>query len=125
MVCDGATLTLYVEKDKQAYAFDMVTTDQALTLLNPLDGLLNGEVARFESGDDSYTIALAVPKFKDYFRSITLTVDKKSMLITTIAAEDVSANTAEYQFSDIRLNTTIRDSRFTLQLPQGVTVTRQ
>jgi len=125
VVCDGKTLTLYVEKDKQAYTFDMGKSDQALTLLNPLDGLLSGEVVKLEDGGDAYTIALAVPKFKDYFKSISLTVDKQTLLITGIAAEDVSGNNAEYEFSDIKLNKPVKDSRFTLALPKGVKITKQ
>ena len=125
VACDGATLTLYVAKDKQAYTFDMGKSDQALTLLNPLDGLLNGEVVKLDDGGDTYTIALAVAKFKDYFKSITLTVDKKTLLITGIAAEDASGNNAEYEFTNIKLNVPVKDSRFTLQLPKGTKVTKQ
>ncbi|MCU0606858.1 MAG: outer membrane lipoprotein carrier protein LolA, partial [Candidatus Edwardsbacteria bacterium] len=78
VVCDGRVLTMYLAKEKQAYRFDMARSDQMLTLLNPLDGLLDGEVVRSEAGDGVHTLALAVAKLKDSFKEIVLTVDAKT-----------------------------------------------
>lgn len=125
VVCDGKTLTMYLEKEKQAYRFDMAKSDQMLTMLNPLDGLLDGEVVRSETGDGCHRLTLAVPKFKEYFSEITLTVDAKSLLITGIAATDAAGNSAEYEFTDIKTNAKVKDSRFTFTPPKGVTIMTQ
>lgn len=123
VVCDGKMLTMYLAKEKQAYRFDMAKSDQMLTLLNPLDGLLDGEVVRSEAGGDgAHTLALAVPKLKDSFKEIVLTVDLKTSLITGIEAEDAAGNHAQYEFTGIKLNSKIRDARFTFTVPKGVTV---
>lgn len=125
VVCDGKVLTMYLAKERQAYRFDMAKSDQMLTLLNPLDGLLDGEVVRSEPGDGVLTLALAVPKYKDYFKEIVLTVDEKTLLITGIEAEDVAGNHAQYEFSNIKVNPRIKDARFTFAVPKGVKVITQ
>jgi outer membrane lipoprotein carrier protein len=122
IVCDGKTLTMYLAKEKQAYCFDMAKTDQMLTMLNPLDGLLDGEVVRAESDEGAHRLTMAVPKFKEYFSEITLTVDARTLLITGIAATDAAGNNAEYEFTDIKTNAKVKDNRFTFTPPKGVTV---
>ena len=122
IVCDGTTLTMYLAKEKQAYRFDMTKTDQMLTMLNPLDGLLDGEVVRSEAVEGCHKLFMAVPKFKEYFSEITLTVDTTSLLITGIAATDVVGNSAEYEFSDIKTNVKVKVSRFAFTPPKGVAI---
>ena len=125
VVCDGRALVLYLEKEKQAYRFDMARSDQMLTLLNPLDGLLDGELVRSEAGAGAHKLFLAVPKLKDSFKEIVLTVDAGTHLITGIEAEDVAGNHAQYEFSDIKVNPKIKDARFIFTVPAGVRVIDQ
>jgi chaperone LolA len=122
VVCDGKTLTMYLAKEKQAYRFDMAASGQMLPMLNPLDGLLDGQVVRLETDEAGHHLTMAVPQFKEYFKEITLTVDAKTLLITGIAAVDASGNNAEYEFSGIKTNARIKDGRFAFTPPKGVTV---
>jgi outer membrane lipoprotein carrier protein len=125
VVCDGKSLVLYMEKEKQATRYDMAKSNQMISMLNPLDGLLDGEVTGAETDEGVHTLTMSVPKLKDLFKEIKLTVDAKTLLITGISGENAAGDHAEYEFSNIKTHIRLKSSRFTFTPPAGVTVIDQ
>jgi len=118
IVCDGKSIWLYIEKDKQAIRTGLDEAKDFLVLLNPLDKLLTGKVRNTCKTNGNHQCWLDVPEFKDLFKEVKIIVDKKTYEITGIDVVDVNDNSSEYSFTKIKTNSGIKDDRFKFVVPK-------
>jgi outer membrane lipoprotein carrier protein len=119
IVCDGKSLWLYLEKDKQVIRTNIEETRDFLVLLNPLDKLLAGTVKNSCKTNGNHQCWLEIPEFKELFKEVKLMVDKKTYEITGIDAVDMNDNSSEYRFTKIKTNSGIKDDRFNFVVPKN------
>jgi outer membrane lipoprotein-sorting protein len=118
IVCDGRSLWLYIEKDKQVIRTDLAESRDFLVLLNPLGKLLTGKVKNGCKTNGNYQCWLDIPDFKELFKEVKVIVDKKTYEITGIDVVDMSDNSSEYRFTKIKTNSGIKEDRFNFVVPK-------
>jgi outer membrane lipoprotein carrier protein len=118
IVCDGKSIWLYIDKDKQAIRTDINENSNLLVLLNPLDKLLSGKVKNTCKTNGNHQCWLEVPEFKDIFKEVKVIVDKATYEITGIDVVDMDDNSSEYSFTKIKVNSGIKDDRFKFVVPK-------
>ncbi len=119
IVCDGKSLWLYLEKDKQVIRTNIEETKDFLVLLNPFDKLLTGKVKNSCKTNGNHQCWLDIPEFKDLFKEVKIIVDKKTYEITGIDVVDLDDNSSEYSFTKIKTNSGIKDDRFKFVVPKN------
>lgn len=122
IVCDGQTLWMYLEKDKQVIRTGLDEARDCLTLLNPLDKLLSGKVKNCSESNGSLVCWLEIPEFKELFKEIKIITDAKTYEIIGLDVVDADDNSSEYSFTKIKTNTGIKDDRFKFNIPKQVKV---
>jgi chaperone LolA len=119
IVCDGKSLWLFLEKDKQVIRTNIEETRDFLVLLNPLDKLLTGKVKNSCKTNGNHQCWLEIPEFKSLFKEVKIIVDKKTYEITGIDVVDLDDNSSEYIFTKIKTNSGIKDDRFQFVVPKN------
>lgn len=119
IVCDGKSLWLYLEKDKQVIRTNIEEVRDFLVLLNPLDKLLAGKVKNSCKTNGNYQCWLEIPEFKELFKEVKVMVDKKTYEITGIDVVDINDNSSEYRFTKVKTNSGIKDERFRFEVPKN------
>ena len=119
IICDGMSLWLYLEKDKQVIRTNIEESRDFLVLLNPLDKLLTGKVKNSCKTNGNYQCWLEISEFKELFKEVKVIVDKKTYEITGIDVVDINDNSSEYKFTKIKTNSGIKDDRFQFVVPKN------
>jgi len=122
IICDGKTIWMHTETDKQVVKSDLKSSPQFLVWLNPLDGLLRAKVLEGCQSNGGYQIFLELPELKDIIKAVKIMVDRKTLLITGLEAVDINGNSAEYTFSKIKANPGLKDARFNFIIPKNVEI---
>jgi outer membrane lipoprotein-sorting protein len=123
VICDGSAVWSWLLSELKVIKSDPQSASQMLILLNPLDKMLTGRlVDGLTNEDGDYSMAIEAAGLKDVFKTIKMTVNKKTLVITGIEAEDVNGNTAHGSFSKIILNPALKDSRFKFIAPKNAEI---
>lgn len=117
IICDGSSLWLYLEAERQVVRTDLAESRDYLIMLNPLDRLLKAKCQNGCNTNGEYQCWLDIPELKMFLKEIKMIVDRKTLLITGLDITDVNDNTSEYRFKNIKLNVGIKDSRFDFVVP--------
>ena len=131
IVSDGKTFWFYDEEEKQVIEtpINQVSETQSTTTL--LSGLGNikelfnasfadpGEV----NSNGSYLIDL-VPKGDEEYNKVTISVNKKDMMVNTIYLYDPFGNLTTMKLEDIKVDGGVSDSLFDFKVPSGVEVVK-
>ena len=65
-----------------------------------------------------------MPKGDDEYNKVTISVDKKDMIVNTIYLYDPFGNLTTVKLSDIKTNGDVSDSLFDFKIPAGVDVVK-
>ena len=126
IICDGRDVWSRVLAGKTVIKSDLKKPSQMLIRLHPLDKMLSGRAAEGSPNDDGgYSITIESAELKEFFKTVKITVDQKSLLITGIEAEDINGNTAHYSFSKIKVNQGTKDSRFKFITPKNAEIKKE
>jgi outer membrane lipoprotein carrier protein len=138
-VSDGSKIYSYVPADRQVIVADIPREDEAATAVLFLAGkgnLLRDFTVRFaqataadradqtllRSGPDTWALRLDPKHPQQDYDWLTLVVDRQTMQIRTLVAEDRQAGRSTFQFSNYRENTGLADKIFAFKIPRGVDV---
>lgn len=135
-VSDGKKLYVYSPDDWQVEVFPKLSKILAREALTFLEGL--GEVEKEFSaqsatpkekgdsmiGDKTLFVLKLTPRKKDSsIRQVFLGLDaKKDFLVREMTFFNASGNKTHYVFSDIRINSGLKDEIFDFKIPEGITV---
>ncbi len=122
IVCDGQSLWVHLVKDKQVVRVPLDKTNNYLVWLSPLSKLISAKVKNGCRANGDFQIWLEMPDLKDVFREVKILVNRQTHLLSGLDVTDVSDNTAEYRFTNIKLNSKPKNDRFRFQIPKGVSV---
>jgi outer membrane lipoprotein carrier protein len=117
IVCDGSSLWLYLEAERQVVRTDLAESRDYLIMLNPLDRLLKAKCQNGCNTNGEYQCWLDIPELKQYLKEIKVIIDRKTLLITGIDVTDVNDNSSEYRFRNVKLNAGLKDNRFDFVVP--------
>jgi len=131
IVSDGKTLWFYNEEEEQVIETPLnqvSETQSTTTLLSGLGNIKELFNASFtEPGDinpnGSYLIDL-MPKGDDEYNKVTISVDKKNMMVNTLYLYDPFGNLTTVKLNDIKIDGTVSDSLFDFKVPSGVEVVK-
>ena len=133
IVSDGITIWFYNEEEKQVIesplseALDAPTTT---TLISGMGNLKNLFDARFSKNspanenNNTYFIDLTPKENSEEYSTVTVAVDKDSMLVNTIYLYDPFGNLTTVKLNDMRINNGIPDSLFVFKAPKGAEITK-
>jgi outer membrane lipoprotein carrier protein len=127
-VSDGAKIYSYVPADRQVIVADVPPDDEATTAVLFLAGkgdLLRDFSVRFAPGTappDTWALRLDPKHPQQDYDWLTLVVDRQTMQIRTLVAEDHQGGRSTFQFSNYRENTGLADKIFAFKIPRGVDV---
>jgi outer membrane lipoprotein-sorting protein len=123
VICDGSAVWSWLLSETKVTKSNPQSASQMLVLLHPLDKLLTGKLTEGSTSEDGdYSMAVEVAGLKDIFKTIKITVNKKSLAIIGMEAEDVNGNTAHGSFSKMALNPALKDSRFKFIAPKNAEI---
>lgn len=130
IICDGKTITIYLEKSKQlmigdareylqsdiTYAFFTGTGDilKDFIVTAPEDGQIES--------DGSYRITLTPKKPHPHVAKLTVTVDQKTFLIKELLIADHFGSLTRMTFSNLQLNRKYPDDFFHITPPPGTEI---
>jgi outer membrane lipoprotein carrier protein len=117
IVCDGSSLWLYLESERQVVRTDLAESRDYLMMLNPLDRLLKAKCQNGCNTNGEYQCWLEITELKGTLKEIKVIIDRKTLLITGIDVTDINDNSSEYRFKNVKLNVGIKDSRFDFVVP--------
>ncbi len=131
IVSDGKTLWFYDEEEGQVIETPLnqvSETQSTTTLLSGLGNIKELFNASFtEPGDispnGSYLIDL-MPKGDEEYNKVTISVDKKDMMVNTIYLYDPFGNLTTMKLEDIKVDGAVSDSLFDFKVPSGVEVVK-
>ncbi|MBI4228288.1 MAG: outer membrane lipoprotein chaperone LolA [Deltaproteobacteria bacterium] len=132
IVSDGITIWFYNEEEKQVIESplsEVIDTPTTTTLISGLGNLKNLFDARFSkshsTGDNNaYLIDLSPRDNSEEFNSVTIAVDKDSLLVNTIYLYDPFGNLTTVKLNNIEINNGIPDSLFIFKAPKGAETTK-
>jgi len=132
IVSDGITIWFYNEEEKQVIESplsEVIDTPTTTTLISGLGNLKNLFDARFSkshsTGDNNaYLIDLSPRDNSEEFNSVTVAVDKDSLLVNTIYLYDPFGNLTTVKLNNIKINNGIPDSLFIFKAPKGAETTK-
>ena len=117
IICDGSSLWLYLESERQVVRTDLAESRDYLIMLNPLDRLLKAKCQNGCKTNGDYQCWLDIPELKSLLKEIKVIFDRKTLLITGLDITDVNDNSSEYRFRNIKLNAGLKDNRFDFVVP--------
>jgi outer membrane lipoprotein carrier protein len=120
IVCDGSAIWLYLLDEKQVLKSGLKSSPQFLVWLNPLDQLLSGRAKDGCRTNGEYQIFMEMDGLKDIIKAVKIVVERKSLLIVGLEAVDINGNSAEYSFTKIKINPSLKNNRFEFILPPNV-----
>ena len=131
IVSDGKTLWFYDEDEEQvietplAQVSETQSTTTLLSGLGNIKELFNASFA--EPGEinpnGGYLVDL-VPKGDEEYNKVTISVDKKDMMVNTIFLYDPFGNLTTVKLADIKTDTGVSDSLFDFKAPDGTEVVK-
>jgi len=131
IVSDGKTLWFYDEDEEQvietplAQVSETQSTTTLLSGLGNIKKLFNASFA--EPGEinpnGGYLVDL-VPKGDEEYNKVTISVDKKDMMVNTIFLYDPFGNLTTIKLADIKTDTGVSDSLFDFKAPDGTEVVK-
>jgi chaperone LolA len=124
LLISNETVVIYKKGDNQAYRskFNKETYGQSPVVL--LTGMGNIKEEFTITGTEK-VLTLKPKKSMAGIVSITLHLSDGDFPIRAFTIQDGRSNTVEIELKDIRINTSIKDSLFDLNLPKGVSVYEQ
>jgi outer membrane lipoprotein carrier protein len=125
MVVDGNFLWLYFKRERVAQRYRVGNTPMLNRYLMILDNPLTGEWAKLASirREGDFAVLEVVPgEAEAIFSKITLWVSTHDWLIRKLALHEKSGDLTILSYENIRVNTGIPDSHFTLDLPADVEI---
>jgi outer membrane lipoprotein carrier protein len=122
VACDGITVWQHIGTENKAIKFSLKNAPQMLVWLSPLDKLLSGRTLDGSEEGDECTINLEAAGLPGGMKTAAIVVNRKSLMITGIEAEDLKGNTAHGRFSEIKVNPGLKDSRFTYVPPKNMEI---
>lgn len=130
IICDGKTITIYLEKAKQLIigdAREYLQSDVTYAFFTGTGDILRDfKAAAPEEGQietaDSYRITLTPRKQHPHVAKLTVTVDKKSFLIKELQIADHFGSLTKMTFSNLRLNKLFPDDFFHITPPPGTEI---
>jgi chaperone LolA len=122
IVCDGSAIWLHLVNEKQVMKSGLKSSPQFLVWLNPLDKLLAGRAKDGCRNNGDYIFFLEPEELKDIIKAVKVVVDRKTLLITGMEAVDVNGNSAEYNFSKIKVNPGLKAARFNFIMPKNAEI---
>ena len=129
-VSDGRKLYSYIPADRQVYVTSVPPEDQASTPALFLAG--KGNLLRDfnvsaatrprEAGADGVALTL-VPRTKERdYDSLVLVVDRQTLQLRSLIAEDRQGGRSAFTFSSLRENIGVPDREFEFKIPRGADV---
>lgn len=130
IVSDGQTLWFYNEEEKQVILSPLSQvsdTGTATTLLSGLGKINELFKASFSdskefASDGNYLIDLQPKEDEEDFNKVTVSVDKDTMIVSTMYLYDPYGNLTKVSLNNIEINGGVSDSLFDFQVPDGVEV---
>ena len=125
MVVDGNSLWLYFKRERVAQRYRVGNTPMLNRYLMILDNPLTGEWAELASirREGNFAVLEMVPgEAEAIFSKITFWVSTHDWLIRKLALHEKSGDLTILSYENIRVNTGIPDSHFTLDLPADVEI---
>jgi outer membrane lipoprotein carrier protein len=125
MVVDGNFLWLYFKRERVAQRYRVGNTPMLNRYLMILDNPLTGEWAKLASirrEDDFAVLEVAPGEAEGIFSKITFWVSTHDWLIRKLVLHEKSGDLTILSYENIRVNTGIPDSHFTLDLPADVEI---
>jgi outer membrane lipoprotein carrier protein len=130
IVSDGQTLWFYNEEEKQVILSPLnqvSDTGTATTLLSGLGKINELFKASFSeskdfASDGNYLIDLQPKEDEEDFNKVTVSVDKDTMIVSTMYLYDPYGNLTKVMLNNIEINGGVSDSLFDFQVPDGVEV---
>ena len=131
IVSDGKTLWFYDDDEQQVIETPLAQvseTQYTTTLLSGLVNLKDIFDASFSKPEDiepngSYLVDL-VPKGDEEYNKVTISVDKKDMMVNTIYLYDPFGNLTTVKMADIKTNGGVSDALFDFKTPEGAEVVK-
>lgn len=131
IVSDGKTLWFYDEEEDQVIETPLnqvSETQSSTTLLSGLGNLKELFDASFSTSEDiqpngSYLVDL-VPKGDEEYNKVTISVDKKDMMVNTIYLYDAFGNLTVMKLEDVKTNGKVSDELFDFKAPSGAEVVK-
>ncbi len=131
IVSDGKTLWFYDQDEEQvietplAQVSETQSTTTLLSGLGNIKKLFNASFA--EPGEinpnGGYLVDL-VPKGDEEYNKVTISVDKKDMMVNAIFLYDPFGNLTTVKLADIKTDTGVSDSLFDFKAPAGTEVVK-
>lgn len=129
-VSDGVKMYAYVPADRQVTITSLPKGDEASTpilflvgrgnLVRDFDVTAAPSVAGAPAGSDAL---LLTPKRKvPEYESLTLVVDRASLVLRMLIARDGQGGTSTFTFTNLKENVNIPDSKFAFTIPRGAEV---
>jgi outer membrane lipoprotein carrier protein len=129
-VSDGSKMYMWIPADRQVTVSPVPTGDQASTAILFLLG--RGNLTRdftvrhaaTPAGAETFTEALVlVPRTPvPEYNSLTLVVERDSLKLRSLIAQDAQSGASTFTFTNLRENVGIPESRFTFTIPRGADV---
>ncbi len=131
IVSDGKTLWFYDDDEKQVIETPLAQVSETQSTTTLLSGLVNLQDlfdASFSKPGDiepngSYLVDL-VPKGDEEYNKVTISVDKKDMMVNTIYLYDPFGNLTTVKMADIKTNGGVSDALFDFKTPDGAEVVK-
>lgn len=130
IICDGKTITIYLEKAEQLMigdAKEYLQSDITYSFFTGTGDILRDfdvsapEGGQLETGD-SYRITLTPKKPHPHVAKLTVTVDKKTFLIKELLITDHFGSITKMTFSNLQLNKHFSDDFFHITPPPGTEI---
>lgn len=130
IVSDGQTLWFYNEEEKQVIlsplnqVSDTGTATTLLSGLGKINELFKASFSESEefASDGNYLIELQPKEDEEDFNKVTVSVDKDTMIVSTMYLYDPYGNLTKVTLNNIEINGGVSDSLFDFQVPDGVEV---
>lgn len=132
IVSDGTTIWFYNEEEQQVIESplsEVIDTPTTTTLISGLGNLKNLFDANFSKDNpanenNTYFIDLVPKENTEEYNSVTIAVDKHSMLVNTIYLYDPFGNLTTVKLNDMQINKGTPDSLFIFKAPKGAEITK-
>ena len=130
IICDGKTITIYLEKAKQMItgnAKDYLQSDVTYTFFTGTGDILRDfdvsapSDGKIEEGD-SYRITLTPKQPHPHVAMLTVTVDKKTSLVRELLIADHFGSLTRMTFSNLQLNKPYPEDFFHFTPPPGTEI---
>ena len=124
IVANGSFIWIYIPENNQVVKEKMDENNKSKLAITILTGMAKLDrdfnIYKDQGSSKNYIVRLIPKESTGFIKKMNLEINKKKYDIEKVVVEDSLGNWTSYELSEVKINSSISDSKFDFKIPGGV-----